>query len=1150
MAILFVFLLLLPGVAWFAGLDFGVNINRLGLKFPQPYGRALLDSDYYRAFDQYFDDRFSLRGPLILAKNWFDFHVFRTTDAADVHVGRGGWLYSRKSIADYRKADLAKDASIDWLVLQLHALEKIITASDRRFLFIVAPNKATVYPEFLGLAPEANNGGRSQYDLLLEHLDRHPLKDFVRLDEVMMAAKKSHVMLYDKAHAHWNGLGALVAAESIYHQIHEDDFTLRSLDYISSDDDQPGDLAVQLMGLAAEVVDTPFRQLAGSNRPDTPTGILYGDFFQRNLFPYMAQMFKQLDVVQADRIPSIQHKEDWRAYEYILIESGESELESLYIELDMIYSMLESEARITRRIALDLTAVAPVSQTSLRSRPDGLEIKSLGARSAFELIAVPASDHHVFRVLKLSLAALQSDRMTIQYQTPLRYAAAKSIKPGRSEFYLPLPFQESVSLRFYPGDKAGLFLLRAAEVIEFSDRPEPDIQPLKETTAAGEPPEAVESNAALSVDATDMDFSRSVDGRPAELSDRPVDFPLARLYANVTDVAVEGLPPGDAAYLSSISYLNGEVESDRELAANYPHTAVESPKFAADSDFTSESEILPNHGRAAEADSYFAGESHIAPDQDLVAAVDPDFSNKSEILPDHDRVLEGSVLPGSDKKQPHAAKDDLTEDKLTSADNEPSETFDAGSTSQTDDIVPQSGDAEDITKFKPVVPVKVEKTVENQPSITLTDFADGRIFQRKAGLADIVVSGTYTGPAGTIEARVVKEDGIEEIVPWTLIDDSPRNGIFVGVLSGVPQGGWYHLQVRFGRVHSVSDRGSHKWGVGILIACLGQSNMKEWFHTGESFIAHSMIRKYSDNGWTAPGTKGNGAIAFGNRLVESLGIPVGLLDYSVNGSGLRKEADWGTGYWENTAPDSIYSRFVDGVSKVGGAVEFVIWFQGEADAARKTVTETEYRDSLESFVTNQVRAHIDDGSDRQHLPFLVVMLTRRPGGYDEPHQAIRNAQKHIIENVAECYPAATTLDLKNRGKQHMHPDAYTAMGRRVAQTVLYILGQAQYYRGPTATAARQINDRRIDVSIQHRGGADFTPASGISGWEILVDETPLSIADVKRHDPSTISIILESPLIENATVRYLYGAMPDTRSPVVDNSALSLPLEEFQSQVQ
>ena len=1132
-------------------LDFGINVNRLGLKFPQPYGRALLQKEYYRAFDQYIADSFPLRGPLILAKNWLDFHVFRTTDAADVHVGRHGWLYSRRSIADYRKAACGKDAQIGWLVLQLHTLEKIIEASGRRFLFIVAPNKATVYPEFLGLTPEINNCGRSQYDLLVAHLDRHPLKGFVRLDEVMRAAKESQVLLYDKAQAHWNGFGALVAAESIYHRIHDDDFTRGSLDYVSSSGDQPGDLAAQLMGLAAAVMDRPFRQLAGSNRPDFPAGILYGDFFQRNLFPYMVQMFKQLDVVQADRIPSIQHKENWHDYDYILIESAESELGTLYLELDTIYSMLEGEAQIARRITLDLTTVAPVSHTSLRSRSDGLEIKSLGTQSAFDLKAVPASDHNTFRVLKLTLGALQSDRMTIQYQTPLRFAAAKTIKPGRTEFYLPLPFQESVSLRFYPGDKAGLFVLQSAEIIEFSDNPGADERPWVETASA--------------VEASKNGVSLSDESPITNIFDLPDDFdiPMALPMANVIDLESDEMPPMRVETASAV-----EASKDGVILTDESPTTTISDLFDIPVDMSKtgltdlESDEKPP-AVAANFSSFKYINAEINPEDETAAIrpersdllpesqIKPELSSEVKVHKDLELIVKEIVPEDIDRKQPNRVEPDLSEREQGAAPDEAGpEAADPIPTPTPDIVVAQAGNDVKDNKARPIHIEVEENPRAIESSIAVNDFEDGRIFQRQGRSADIMVSGTYTGSAGTIEARVVKDGGFEEVVPWTIIDNTPQNGIFVGVLADVPQGGWYNLQVRLGRAHAVSNKGSHKWGVGILIACLGQSNMKEWFHAGDSLKANSLIRKYTDKGWSSLGTRGNGAIAFGNRLVERLGISVGLLDYSENGSGLCKKADWGTGYWENTAPGSIYNRFVAGVTKTGGALEYVIWFQGEADAARKTVTETEYRDSLESFITNQVRADIDNGSDREHLPFLVVMLTKRPGGRDEPHQAIRNAQKQVAENLAECYLAATTLDLKNRGKQHMHPEAYTTMGRRVAQTVLYVLGKAQYYRGPTAIAARQINDRRIDVSIQHRGGADFTPASGISGWEILVNETALSIADVKRHDSSTIRIILENPLTENATVRYLYGAVPDTRNPVADNSALSLPLEEYQSQVQ
>jgi hypothetical protein len=335
----------------------------------------------------------------------------------------------------------------------------------------------------------------------------------------------------------------------------------------------------------------------------------------------------------------------------------------------------------------------------------------------------------------------------------------------------------------------------------------------------------------------------------------------------------------------------------------------------------------------------------------------------------------------------------------------------------------------------------------------------------------------------------------------------------------------------------------------MLIACLGQSNMNEWFHTGKDLRAHSLLRKFNAKGWSRLNTTGNAAIAFGNRIIERLGIPVGLLDFAVNGSGLRKEADWGTGYWADTRPNSIYSRFINGVSAVGGMLEYVIWIQGEADAAKGTVTQAEYTFSLSHFIEDQVRVDIVNGSQREQLPFLIVMMIKRPGGKDKPHQAIRNAQKQVVENVSDCYLAATALDLKNHGRQHLTPKAYTVMGRRVAQTVLHIVGKEPYHRGPQVVDARRIDDYTVEIKIQHHGGNDIQPASGISGWQIIAQGLPVPIQEVYRHDARTIRIVTAQALSGQASVRYLYGAMPNVKRAVLDNSPLSLPLEEYQSEI-
>jgi len=1041
LALIFIGLLLVPILTWIIDPDFSIPVNRIGLKPPRMYTRALLDNEYYNALDQYYNDSFSLRSPFIFAKRWVDFRIFRMTDAPDVHVGNGGWLYSRRSIEDVRKEACGNKADAAQIALKLYALEKVIEASGRRFFFMVAPNKSTIYPEFVGYVPQRNACNRSRYDLLLDAVATLPLKNFVRIDQLLIESKSSHALLYNKAGACWNGLGAMVAAEAIQRQIFEDPQEEVVLDYTPISTADPDDLNRQLMGFKSQPGDKPVRHYAGTGRPRHPVGIVYGDDFLDLLTPYLQQMFTRLDVIRADRVPSRYYDEDLHKYEVILLEKAESGLDSLDIDIESLLSQFEDQARITAKYPFNLQAAEALSNISLSLDVSGLQIKSVGNPSVFGLKSLPASNEKIFRLLKLSIEAPHTDIMTVSYMTDHPYNMPKFLKKGINEIYIPLPFQNPPSIQIQPGNQPGVFSLRSAEVFEFSNNPD------------------VEDHHPQWLIVAETDLEE--------------EFPL----------------------------LDSETESDSELE----FSSSEPPTM-----------------------SFIADSKKAGNDNDS-----------------------GSLISEDDERSDDGNSSDLEG-------NQKNGSTDLHAGFVTDSFLPKI--VADISLIAPDKEVKETHTeqllsLEKNPALTktgsiaVTDFEDGRIFQRNGRSADIVVSGIYTGRPGAIEARVVWDRTHDEVVTWTVVDASPQNGIYVGVIPDVPQGGWYNLQVRSAENREVINNGTHKWGVGILVACLGQSNMKEWFYTGTDLWSHSLLQKFNGNSWSKLGRQGNAAIAFGNLIVERQGIPVGFLDFSVNGSGLRKEADWGTGYWEDTVRDSIYSHFVDGVAKAGGAVEFVIWIQGEADAARGTVTEEEYRTSLEGFITRQVRVDIENGSHRKHLPFLVVAMVKRPGGKDDPHQAVRNAQYRVVEEVPDCYLAATTLDLKNQGRQHLSTRAYLKMGYRVSQTVLFILGAETYHRGPSIAGAKLIDPRTIDVRIEHRGGTDFTPVSGMTGWEVLANDISVPLTKVFRHDPQTIRIVLERPLAQKPMVRYLYGAMPDATHPAVDNSAMSLPLEEGQSEV-
>ena len=1012
-------------------LDLDFDVKRIGLKPPRFDGRTLLENDVYRSFDQYLNDSFSLRDPMILAKRWLDYHLYGMTDTADVHVGSQGWLYNRQSIVDVQKEACDEGALVEQLALSLHAIERIIAAADRQFLFTVAPNKSTIYPEFLGFIPSDNTCRHSRYDLLVESFERHPLKGFVRLDERIQHAKAGDRWLYDSTSAYWNALGAKVAAEAIADKIIQTDGDTQGFDLLQKNSVNQIDLARQMLGLHLKNTDDTLIQLTAAGRPDGLKAVVYGDDYLHTLVPYLSQMLSQLTVVDAKSFPSRQHIKNWHTADIIVLERAESELVSLRLEVDWIFSTFGDHIRIPSNAPVDLLAFKPFVNISLKKQSGGLEIKSVGEASRLILEPIAGSDPHEFRILKLRVTAPHADSMKIEFNTHPLLVSNKTLKKGLTELYVPLPFQSRLSLKITPGSKPGVLLIQSAEILSFNGRPQPVVPETPQTLIAEIP-----AKPTADLKNPDTEKNQTAVDREADIS---------KTKSHTTDTIDKSHPPAKV-------------------------------------------------------------------DQQMV------ISKK-----DHTDQLH----------QPEEKKSDTNPVKSSAA----------LSQSKIEDTTISTVEKEG----QILEPESLPAAIKNAPALRLTDFAEGRIFQRQGDSADIVISGTYSGALEAIEARVIHSDTLAEVVTWTVIDSSPENGIFVGQLAKVPQGGWYTLQVRSQSDHTIYDNGKHRWGIGMLIGCLGQSNMKEWFHTGENLKAHSLLRKYNDRGWSGLGATGNAAIAFGNRIIERLGIPVGLLDFAVNGSGLRKEADWGTGYWSDTTPGSIYSRFISTVSAAGGTLEFIIWIQGEADAARGTVTQKEYVETLTHFIKDQVREDINNGSEREQLPFLLVGMIKRPGGKDEPHQDIRNAQKQVVDNVVDCYLAATTLDLKNHGRQHLTPKAYISLGNRVAQTVLYVLGQEKYHRGPKVIYTRRLDERTVEIIIQHRGGKDFLPVSGISGWEIVVDGKRLPIQKIYRHDAQTIRIVTQYAFTEQASIRYLYGAMPDVKHPVVDNSPLSLPLEEYQS---
>jgi hypothetical protein len=455
-------------------------------------------------------------------------------------------------------------------------------------------------------------------------------------------------------------------------------------------------------------------------------------------------------------------------------------------------------------------------------------------------------------------------------------------------------------------------------------------------------------------------------------------------------------------------------------------------------------------------------------------------------------------------------------------------------------------------------------------TISVDDFANYRVFQRDIGgtSKSVPISGTYSDMDwNRVEARVLQHDTGTVVVGWTTIDTTPGGGTFSGNLV-VPQGGWYNIEVRaLDGTGSMlgSSRGTNKWGVGMIILCIGQSNMVGNGQPPFTTVTSDLAVNYSNAGiWehlsdpyddeSPPGAVDNdnssagGSMipALANSLLQTFNFPIAFVPSAKSGSNLHSQ--WAYRNPSNHYDTStLYGQSITKAQSVGG-VELIIMHQGEADTNDHR-TEAQYEADFATMI----------GNYRQDLyatiPIFICQLGTIELGTntrtDEDVVAVRNAQ-HDLDNGANIFMAATAMDQPRLDAVHYTCQGLDAIGGRIAQTIKYYLGAASYYRGPAITSALFVGNRNtVEIQIVHRGGNDITPASGITGFSLLSDGLPVGITSAERISADRIRLTLASVIPQDATAKlsYFWGSDPDTSSIVKDNSSLALPLENTTTEI-
>ncbi len=179
-------------------------------------------------FDDYYADHFGGREWLSTTYRRIKL-ALGDSPSQDVTFGKDGWLFLgsvkhgynnyNNPMGDARNLDLYSDEELQWVAHYMSTMKKWLNDQGIEYLFVLLPNKHTVYPEFLPDYIQKVNP-RSSSDQLVDYIRGHTDVALVDVRQLLLENKQAH-RLYSRSDTHWNHYASNLAQYEIFKAIAE-----------------------------------------------------------------------------------------------------------------------------------------------------------------------------------------------------------------------------------------------------------------------------------------------------------------------------------------------------------------------------------------------------------------------------------------------------------------------------------------------------------------------------------------------------------------------------------------------------------------------------------------------------------------------------------------------------------------------------------------------------------------------------------------------------------------------------------------------------------------------------------------------------------------------------------------------------------------
>ncbi len=294
--------------------DISITENRTLAKKPE------FNEKLFSSCDSYIQDRFGGRNKFVKLANFIDYQVLNKRLLNErAFKGKNNFFYLIEygdgyNIMDFYKKNLMTEKELNEFEENIKNTIEWCKTQKINYLFVIAPNKHSVYPEnYLSQRPE----GVSRIDQLISIMDKLNAEYIYPKDLLIEKKTQTNIPLYYETDTHWNPLGAYYVFKEIQDELNKffPDVSFPEIEYDTKVEYSydKGDI-IPMLGIDNAICTRPelnpknssfedyyecietknrFKFIKNKKFKNLPKAIIFGDSFLFSIEPYLPTIFSE-----------------------------------------------------------------------------------------------------------------------------------------------------------------------------------------------------------------------------------------------------------------------------------------------------------------------------------------------------------------------------------------------------------------------------------------------------------------------------------------------------------------------------------------------------------------------------------------------------------------------------------------------------------------------------------------------------------------------------------------------------------------------------------------------------------------------------------------------------------------------------------------